>query len=255
MLVPLLRNTKYEIGSASIFNVTGFSSGSVTRLQLEDTVTARNLLRTLLEDYQFSKSYTASTNADGSDSDSEFSSWGMIVRIASDIGTNTNAPKVGQEFRVKYLTSLANTLSVTNRYICIEKDTSSLATTGTGTIEIYPFRIASEGTPTTTSAKWRKISEAGLMTPGSVFYSGTDLVEVPANARVRDRFQSFVIQPDGNPITGGSNIPTSGGSYGLLSVSPLSPSSTGTDGTLRPGPNTRQRSGVAYLYGCGKIYV
>lgn len=263
LLVPALRNTKWEIGAASVFNVTGFTTGTVTRLQLEDTLTARNLLRALLEDYHFSKSYTASTNADGTDSDTEFSSWGFIVRITSDIGTGANAPKVGQEFRIRYLTSLANTLSVTNRYICIDKDTSSLATTGSGTIEIYPFRIATGGTPNTTSAKWRKTGEAGLMTPGAIFYSGTDLVEVPANARVRDRGQNhyhayqlssgatgFWLEGGGYMATGGGGVGNPGGGMSIAG-----PTASPNDGSVRVGPGTRDRSSLEYLYGNGLIYL
>lgn len=261
LLIDPLRNTKWEIGAASVFNVTGFTTGSVTRLQLEDTLTARNLLRALLEDYHYSKSYTASTNADGADSDTEFSAWAFIVRIASDIGTGDNAPKLGQEFRIRYLTSLANTLSVSNRYICIDKDTSSLATTGSGTIEIHPYRIASGGTPNTTSARWRKMPESGLMTPGAVFYSGTDLVEVPPNARVVDRGQGH---------QHASRVANSGG--GLISVASVSdrqnifsaqttqntvlnPVTDDINGTPRIGPGARVRSGVEYLYGNGLIYI
>lgn len=263
LLVPELRNTKWEIGSVSIFNVIGFTTGTVTRLQLEDTLTARNLIRALLEDYHFSKSYTPSTNADGADSDSEFSAWSFIVRITSDIGAGTNAPKLGQEFRIRYLSSLANTLSVTNRYICIEKDTSSLASTGTGTIEIYPFRMASGGTPNTTQARWRKTGEAGLLTPGATFYSGSDLVEIPANSRVRDRgqlhYHTFQLSAGatGFWLEGGGSLATGGGGAGNPSgnMSILGPIASPTDGTPRTGPGARGRESIEYLYGNGVIYL
>lgn len=259
LLIDPLRNIKWEIGAASVFNVTGFTTGSVTRLQLEDTLIARNLLRALLEDYHYSKSYTASTNADGTDSDTEFSAWAFIVRIASDIGTGTNAPKLGQEFRIRYLTSLANTLSVSNRYICIDKDTSLLATTGSGTIEIHPYRIASGGTPNTTSARWRRMPESGLMTPGAVFYSGTDLVEVPANARVRDRAQGKVypILPNaaGETPGAGSRLQGAVSAAGYGSLNTGAAVSNNIDGTPRTGPGARDRSGVEYLYGNGVIYI
>lgn len=270
LLIDPLRSAKWEFGAASVFNVTGFTPGSVTRLQLEDTLTARNVIRALLEDYHYSKSYTASTNADGVDSDTEFSAWAFIVRIASDIGTGTNAPKLGQEFRIRYLTSLANTLSVSNRYICIDKDSSSLATTGSGTIEIYPYRIASGGIPNTTSAKWRKMPESGLMTPGAVFYSGTDLVEVPANARVRDRAQGLRFRTGlglgnaglgvygdtttdmpGNSIRNSSDLIATPTHQTITSL----PISDDVSGTPRTGPGARVRTGVEYLYGNGVIYI
>lgn len=255
LLVPELRNTKWEIGSVSIFNVIGFTTGTVTRLQLEDTLTARNLIRALLEDYHFSKSYTPSTNADGADSDSEFSAWSFIVRITSDIGAGTNAPKLGQEFRIRYLSSLANTLSVTNRYICIEKDTSSLASTGTGTIEIFPFRMASGGTPNTTQARWRKTGEAGLITPGATFYSGSDLVEVPANSRVRDRGQGHRHQLIFYNDHGWSGNVGASNTAGAVSAYTEPPSANSVDGTPRTGPGTRGRESVEYLYGNGVIYL
>ncbi len=273
LLVPQLRNTKIEFGSASIFNVIGFSTGTTTRLQLEDTLVARNLMRALLGDYRFSKSYNATTNADGTDDDTAFSNWAYIVRITTDIGTGDNAPKAGQEFRIRYLTSLAETLSVTNRYIRIDKDTSSLATTGTGTIEIFPYRIASGGTPTTNSAKWRKIGEAGLMTPGATFYSGTDLMEVPANVRVEDRsqghwkelaFSSDVSDGNSSTVSSANAISTrSQASAAQLhttrsqnAVNIVRDSVTNElDGAPRVGPNTRERNGVALLYGNGKVFV
>lgn len=262
LLIEPLRNTKWEFGAASVFNVTGFAPGTVTRLQLEDTLTARNVIRALLEDYHFSKSYTPTTNADGTDSDTEFSAWAFIIRINSDIGTGTNAPKVGQEFRIRYLTSLANTLSVSNRFICIDKDTSSLATTGSGTIEIYPYRIASGGIPSTTTARWRRRPESGLMTPGAVFYSGADLVEVPANARVRDREKGHWHLLYHGSNTGGSSIGINSSGTGLISNPGTATSgiaadllSDGVNGNSRPGPSIRARSGVEYLYGNGVIYI
>lgn len=255
LLVPALRNIKWEIGATTVFNVTGFAPGAVTRLQLEDSLTGRNVLRTLLEDYHFSKSYVPSTNADGADSDTEFSAWGFIVRIASDIGTGANAPKIGQEFRIRYNSSLGNTLSVTNRYISIDKDTSSLAVTGTGTIEICPYRIATGGIPNANQARWRKNGEAGLMTPGSTYYAGTDLVEVPPNSRVRDRDQAHLhvynaYQDGAGGVTGSGSIP-----YTYSSYYSSNPVSNNTDGTPRNGPGTRGRSVIEYLYGNAVIYI
>ncbi|MCW7459533.1 hypothetical protein ND856_14230 [Leptospira bandrabouensis] len=266
LLIEPLRNTKWEIGATSIFNVTSFSPGTITRLQLEDSLTVRNLIRALLEDYHYSKPYTATTNADTADDDSAFSNWGMIVRIVTDIGTGSNAPKANQEFRIRYLTSLANTLSVTNRYICIDKDTSSSATTGTGTIEITPYRIAIAGVPNPNQARWRKQPESGLMTPGAVFYSGTDLVEVPANARVRDRDLDHWHQSYNNGY-GANNSPTENASIssytnwdtlendasGRSSTREMIASPNG--GTPRKGPGVRVRSSVEYSYGNGVIYI
>lgn len=263
LLIGPLRDTKWEFGSTSVFNVTGFTPGTVTRLQLEDTLVVRNLVRALLEDYHYSKPYTASTNADTADDDTAFSNWGMIVRFVTDIGTGSNAPKANQEFRIRYLTSLANTLSVTNRYICIDKDTSSSATTGTGTIEITPYRIATAGVPNPNQARWRKRPESGLITPGSVFYSGTDLVEVPANARVRDRGQNhyhtyqltagatgFWLEGGGYLATGGGGVGNPGGGMSILG-----PSASPNDGSVRVGPGARGRESVEYLYGNGVIYL
>ncbi|CAE14734.1 unnamed protein product [Leptospira phage LE1] len=267
LLVPELRNTKWEFGSTSIFNVTGFTPGTVTRLQLEDALVVRNLVRALLEDYHYSKSYTASTNADTVDDDSAFSNWGMIVRIVTDIGTGINAPKANQEFRIRYLTSLANTLSITNRFICIDKDTSASATTGSGTIEITPYRIASAGVPNPNQARWRKRPESGLMTPGSTFYSGTDLVEVPANSRVRDRahkHRHFFGYADGDnslinisPLIGDATsiYGDTANNWSNKNVFVNDMRSTGIDGDIRGGPSTRVRSGVEYLYGNGVIYI
>lgn len=263
LLIEPLRNIKWEFGSTSVFNVTGFTPGTVTRLQLEDTLVVRNLVRVLLEDYHYSKPYTASTNADTADDDTAFSNWGMIVRIVTDIGTGSNAPKANQEFRIRYLTSLANTLSVTNRYICIDKDTSSSATTGTGTIEITPYRIATAGVPNPNQARWRKRPETGLMTPGAVFYSGSDLVEVPANANVRDRGQRIAMlgqhRDDASPTSGNQ----------LNSVNSISPGNpvSATDkvvvpyisengsGDIRNGASFRTRSSIEYMYGNGVIYL
>ncbi|TGM21981.1 hypothetical protein [Leptospira meyeri] len=255
LLIEPLRNIKWEFGSTSVFNVIGFVPGSVTRLQLEDTLLSRNLLRILIEDYQYSKPYTSSTNADSADDDVAFANWGMIVRIVTDIGTEANAPKANQEFRIKYFGSLANSLSVTNRYICIDKNTSSNATTGTGTIEITPYRIASAGVPNTSQARWRKRPESGLITPGAVFYSGTDLVEVPANANVRDRGQTHLhvynAYQDGiGGLVGAGGIP-----YTYSSFNSSTPVSDNANGNPRNGPNHRIRSSVEYSYGCGLVYI
>lgn len=267
LLIEPLRSIKWEFGSTSVFNVTGFTPGTVTRLQLEDALVTRNLVRILLEDYHYSKPYTASTNADTVDDDTAFSNWGMIVRIVTDIGTGTNAPKANQEFRIRYLTSLANTLSVTNRYICIDKDTSSSATTGTGTIEITPYRIATAGVPNPNQARWRKRPESGLMTPGAVFYSGSDLVEVPANANVRDKTQKHrhslgYSDGDNSLLNISALIGDAAGAFGDVSNNWSSRNvfvndmrSTGLDGDIRGGPETRVRSGVEYAYGNGVIYV
>lgn len=266
LLIGPLRDTKWEFGSTSVFNVTGFTPGTVTRLQLEDTLVVRNLVRALLEDYHYSKPYTATTNADTADDDSAFSNWGMIVRIVTDIGTGSNAPKANQEFRIRYLTSLANTLSVTNRYICIDKDTSSSATTGTGTIEITPYRIATAGVPNPNQARWRKRPESGLMTPGAVFYSGTDLVEIPANSRVRDRGQGhwdslndiIYIYNSSSLSAANTKFVGSVNNDGLGTIVDYfgrNFSSNGTDGIPRTGPGARGRESVEYLYGNGVVYI
>lgn len=257
-LVTLLRSTPLEVGGITQFSVDSFSAAAYGVLTLVDNLTNRNLIRALLEDYLYSLSYTATTNADGSNNDTpEFSSWGMVVRVVTGFGTGGSPFTTGEEMRIGYSGSLAASLNATSRLIMVARNTVGV-TSGSGLIEIYPFRVLGS----TTSAKWRKIGEAGLMTPGSTYYSGTDLMEVPANLRVRDRGQGHwheFYQDSTNlyanaPIRPGQDgadkaIASTDGN-GIVRAA----KTDGANGTPRLGPGTRDRAGVAYLYGYGQTY-
>ena len=252
-LITELRGTKIEIGGISQFPVQTYSVGSICRIQLTDILTNRNLIRALLEDYRFSKSYNPSLNSDVADDSTTFSNWGFLVRVSSTfVGSGIRTPTLGEEFLIKFNSNIASTIDPINRFLSVDKDTTGVTGIASGgTIELYPYRIVGS----TTSAKWRKISEAGLMTPGSTFYSGTDLVEVPANLRVRDRIQGH----DRRLFAGGANsnvdeatfLPGDNSSFAKRTSQFLSDS---LNGDPRIGPNTRERAGVGYLYVYGKSY-
>lgn len=236
-LVPLLTGFNYVAGSTSTFTATP-SIGSDPELILQNDADHIQLVTDFLNDVRFFNWNEAGNDIAAFD-DTVFANYEMVIQIVTSSVVGLVA---GSKYRIKYVSSLANTLDPTARRIRVATTTSGGASAVT--FRVTPFLRLSDA-----NARWRRINDA-------VLQSGF------AGLRRLDTFQSHWhsdMDSGGTPLGyanvqagSGQNVPVGGISSPIMTIK--LPVTDGTNGTPRTGNKTRPRAGGAYLYMLGGAY-
>jgi hypothetical protein len=232
-LVPLLTGFDYVSGSTSVFTATP-SIGADPELILTNNADHTGLIRDLLEDVRFFNWVEASNDIAAFD-DTVFANYELVLEIVSSSVAGLVA---GSKYRIKYVSSLANTLDVAARRIRISATTSGGASAIT--FKIKPFLRLSDA-----NARWRKIDDA-------VIQSGF------SGLRRLDQGQGHQHQYGGEVIAmaggGSAFLANYSSAYGGNPTGNMV-SAGGSSGNVRSGNKGRPRAGGAYLYILGGRYV